>query len=447
MVHVYNPSAYPRQETKTVKVFEKWLLYLVILSIAGISLYWYLTNRGKEFEIKIIAKSGAVEYRENGKEAWKEVDKLPFEVKTAYEIRTLGDSGANFSVGDGSSVVLGNFTRMVLARNQGEVDWVQSDGDTHHRVVSNPARKAYKVSVSDGEFSTSGNAFEVKIRESDTSVLVLDGQVNAAYKDKTAASAKAGEKIMISPVGKRVIPIEEQELKDVWTLANLENDQKDNLSVDAEILKLAGLSLGESNTAINTEEKAGATEGSPANQESQNSENQSTSSDEQSKIALEAKSSDKGVLLTWNTPQGQWNSWKVLKGDQEDLAYPNDSYRTLGRDAKSYLWEISDNQKYFFRICAWSDEGKCVAYSNAAAAAAGSSPQTTSETSEVTSSTSTKTSTGQTQTSANSDQSKGGATTRGKCEGSGGHWLGGDKVCKCPPSENFETSSGRCRKK
>lgn len=368
MVHVYNPSTYPHQETKTVKVFEKWLLYLVVLSIAGISLYWYLTNRGKEFEVKIVTKSGAVEYRESGKEAWKEVDRLPFEVKNAYEIRTLGDSGATFLVGDGSTVILGNFTRIVLAKNQGEVDWVQSDGDTHHQVASNSARGAYKVSVSDGEFSASGTAFEVKIRDSDTSVLVLDGQINAVYKDKSTATAKAGEKITINPVGKRVLAIEDQELKDVWTSANLENDRKNNLSIDAEVLKLAGLSSSEGEKTENTVEE------------------QVTVKEEN--VSQEAKDNQTEALIQNDNKNQNQNTNSVVTGDNVQ-------------------------------------------------ASGGTSESENSTTATATSDTQNKT----------SSESKSGATTRGKCEGSGGHWLGGDKVCKCPPGEYFNTSVGRCQRK
>ncbi|MFH1183306.1 MAG: FecR domain-containing protein [Candidatus Moraniibacteriota bacterium] len=455
MVHVYNPSSYPKHETKTVKVFEKWLLYLVILSIAGISLYWYITNRGKDFEVNLVSKNGVIEYRGNEKGAWTEIDKLPFVVKSSYEIRTLGDSGASLEISDGSKVALGSYTRMVLSRNQGEIDWVQSDGDSHHQTASDNSRKAYKVSVSDGEFSAEGTAFEVKIRDTDTAVLVLMDQVKATYKDKSTAIAKAGEKIMISPVGKRVIEIEDQELKDAWTLNNLENDQKNKLPINARVLKLAGLEVG--STLSGGENPPGQPSSDVSvdsnqtneNQNIQVSETQNSESGEQ-KITLEGKNNEKGVLLNWNTIAGQWDSWKVLKGNQDNLTYPNDSYRTLGKETNSYLWEISDSQKYYFRLCAWSNEGRCAAFSNTVSASSNSGSQTTA-TNDNAGATDTSAGAAASSTAAQTntafDQSKSGATTRGKCEGSGGHWLGGDKVCKCPPGEYFNAGAGRCQKK
>jgi len=446
MVHVYNPSSFPRQEVKTVKVFEKWLLYLVILSIAGIALYCYITNRGKDFDVQITAKNGAIEYRENEKSNWKEIGNLPLKIQSSYEIRTLGDSGATLAASDGSKVFLGSYSRIVLSRNQGEIDWVQTDGNSHHQVAKNADRKAYKVAISDGELIAQGTAFEVKISDADTTVLVFQDQIQAVYKDKSTANVAAGQKITINPVGKRVSEMDDQDVKESWTLNNLVEDQKNKLPIDSKILSLAGISEQTGKEDVAQTDNANDNNNNTNNaQPAQNAENKNTNSTDQVKLTLEAKSSGNGVLLNWTSSSADgWDSLKVLKGNQEDLTYPNESYRTLDKGSNSYLWEISDTQKYFFRLCAWNNSGNCVAYSNntSAASEGSSSASSTDDNNAVSSTTSTDNTQNQT---TNNSQATSGTTTRGKCEGSGGHWSESTKICKCPPNEVF--TGGKCKKK
>jgi len=459
MIQAYTPvPQFHRKPVRISKTIERWILYLVVLGIVGVSLYWFVVGRGKDFGVSLASKKGTVEYRENESDGWKTVDNLPLKLKASAEIRTLADSEASFSIEDGSKAKIGSYSHIVLSSNQGIIDWVQTDGDSHHQVAKNAERKSYKVSIGDGELEATGTAFEVKIRDADTTVLVLKDQLKATYKDKSTAEAKAGEKIVINPMGKKVREIEDQDLKDNWTFSNLEEDQKNNLLVDESVLAKAGLSktapqsqaTGDSQqqtTSGNQEEKAdsGGSQTQSGSTETTNNGNGGEQKTGQPKISLQVKQNPNGILLSWTSNQGEWDSWKVLKGTGQDLTYPNDSYRTVSKDANSYLWEISgDGSTYYFRVCAWATNGECISYSNSESLTlSGSTPTPTAETT---------TNKNVNSASSSQDQSSGGpkksgTTTRKKCEGSGGHWTEATNNCNCPTGEVFVEGLGRCKKK
>jgi len=455
MIQAYSPSTYPRRPVKVGRTLEKWILYLVILAIAGVSLYWFIVGKGKTFDVNLTSIKGTVEYRENGKEGWSTITSVPMKIKVSTEIRTLADSEAAFSLGDGSKMSLGSFSRIVLSGNQGEIGWVQSDGSSHHQTAKNSDRKAYKVAIGDGVVEAQGTAFEVKIKDTDTAVLVLNDQVKITYKDKSADQAKAGQEIAINPVGKKVQDIGEQELKEDWTLNQLKNDQKNLLAIDSAVLAKAGLSAGisgdnESGNSPGTAESASTDSSENANGNSNTSISTEPAQNQgKSDISLEAKQNDKGVLLTWSGTSGDFENWKVLKGSGADVTYPNDSYRSLPKENNSYLWEMTgDGNTYYFRLCAYKNDGGCVAYSNAPSinptnTGGSSSP---SDTSADTNDNSAVSSDNAASSSGNANDNSG-TTSRKLCENSGGHWTKATNACKCPKGETFVKSVKRCKKK
>lgn len=443
MIQAYSPSTFPQRPAKVGKTIEKWILYLAILGIAGISLYWFVLGKGKTFEVSLVAKKGSVEYRENEKGEWKTINELPLKINTSSEVRTLADSDASFTITDGSKIQLGSYSRIVLAGNQGEINWVQTDGDSHHQTGKNADRKSYKVSISDGVIESQGTAFEVKIKESDTIILALKDQITITYKDKSTSSAKAGEEVLMNPVGRKVKEIDDHELQEVWTLENLKDDQKNGLPIDEKVLAKAGLSSviadNEAEQATTQPEEI-TTEAEEKPTEGENKPSEATG---QSDIALQVKQSPNGVLLSWTGGQGDRESWKVLRGAGSDITYPNDSYRTVSKDESSYLWEISgDSNTYYYRICAFQNDKGCIGYSNSQSLASNAT-QSTSNDSSVTENTESSATTSQ---NANTTK-KSGTTTRKQCENSGGHWTKASGACKCPAKEVFVTSVGRCQKK
>ncbi len=223
------------------RALKRWLFFLILLGIAGASLYWFFKRQGDDFLVTLTATKGSVEFRKNEKENWTTVDSLPLTLEKSSEIRTLNDSGAEIQMKDNGIIRLDNFTHLVLTSNQGEIDWVQTDGNTHHQLLPNSQRKNYKLALSEGEISAFGTAFEVKNRDSDTTVLELEGTIKINFKDKTVQEVKEGEKITLNPVGRKISELTEDDLKETWTFQNLEKDQKDNLKLADNIIQKAGI--------------------------------------------------------------------------------------------------------------------------------------------------------------------------------------------------------------
>lgn len=442
MIQVYSPSTYPRGPVRVGKSIEKWILYLVVLGIAGISLYWFILGKGKTFEVTLDSTKGTVEFRENENDSWKAAMSVPLKLKNSVEIRTLADSEAAISISEGSKVNLGSYSRIVLSKNQGEISWVQTDGVSHHQIGKTADRKKYKVAISDGEIEAQGTAFEVKIKETDTSILVFKDQVRVTYKDKSTAEAKAGEEILINPVGRKVKEIDDQDLREEWTLNNLKNDYKNNLSIDPAVLAKAGVkdeniqeitSSGE--TTVEPEDPNKQEKTTSVNNEEQKKENQSGD------VNLQVKQSSNGVLLAWTGAKEGIEGWKIIKGTSSELTYPSDSYRSVSKDETSYLWEMSgDGNIYYFRLCGFNS-GNCAMYSNSANIEVSSS----SSSSESNSITPTSSATPSAQSSTANQNT--GSTSRKLCEGSGGHWTKSTGQCKCPSKEVFVASAGKCKKK
>lgn len=448
MIQVYSPSSFPRRPAKVGKTVEKWVLYLVVLGIAGICLYWFIIGKGKTFDVTLASIKGSVEYRNNQNEGWKTVNSVPMKLSPSIELRTLADSEAKITISDGSKVDLGSYSRIVLSKNQGEIDWVQTDGVSHHQTSKNPDRKKYLVSISDGDIEAQGTAFEVKIKETDTSILVLKDQVKAYYKDKSTAEAGAGQEILINPVGRKVTDINKEELTDDWTLNNIKDDLKNNLSIDPAVLAKAGIEGGSIESAQTTAGGDEAAQGTGDQAENSNSNTTIAPSQETQPINvnLQAKQNSNGVLLSWSGNAGDIESWKVIKGTGSELTYPSDSYRTVPKDESSYLWEMSgDGSTYYFRLCAYK-ANSCIGYSNAASISLSASSSQNSSNDTSNTSTSSDNSSSSSNQSAPSD-SKTGSTSRKNCENSGGHWTKDTGVCKCPPSEHFDSSVKRCKKK
>lgn len=455
MIQAYSPSTYPHRPVKVGRTLEKWILYLVILAIAGICLYWFIIGRGKTFEVNLSSIKGTVQYRTSDKDGWNTVTSVPMKVPVSGEVRTLADSEAVFSLSDGSRVGLGSYSRIVLTGNVGEVSWVQSDGSSHYQVAKNNDRKSYKVAISDGVVESMSTAFEIKIKDTDTAVMVLNDQVKITYKDKSTDQPKAGQEILINPVGKKVQDISDQELKDDWTLNQIKNDQKNLLAIDSSVLEKAGLAA---ETASGSSDNGGGNQETPSSGSNESSANSNTNTTsistesvqnqgKSSDINLEAKQSDKGVLLTWSGAPSDFESWKVLKGNGSDVIYPNDSYRTLAKENNSYLWEMSgDGNNYYFRVCAYKNDGGCVSYSNAPSINPSANPSSSSATATDNSTENTSTAS-TTQTSSSNTNDNTGTTSRKLCENSGGHWTKATKACKCPKGETFVSSVKRCKKK
>lgn len=213
MINSYSPYSYPARNNpvESQRKSLRWFLYLIILAAGGFGLSFYFSSLGEDYSLKILNKEGGFEYRESSGNEWREVEKFPLEPKISYEMRTLADGKARIESSDGSKITMGNFARLVLLKNQGEISWAQTDGTVRYLVEKNDKRKAYTIILSDGELVVLGTDFVVKVEEKDTTIYVYGGRVKAIYKDQSSQEAGENEKIILNPLEKKVVAFEEQD--------------------------------------------------------------------------------------------------------------------------------------------------------------------------------------------------------------------------------------------
>lgn len=213
MNNAYSPYSYPTRNNTVVNQRKslRWFLYLIILAAGGFGISFYFSSLGEKYSVKLLSKEGGIEYRENNSSDWREVEKLPLESNVSYEIRTLADGKAKLNSSDGSELNMGNFARLVLLKNQGELSWAQTDGEVRYLVEKNEKRKSFNIILSDGEVEVLGTDFVVKVEEKDTTVYVYKGRIKLVYKDKSAQEAGENEKIIINPLEKKVVAFEEKD--------------------------------------------------------------------------------------------------------------------------------------------------------------------------------------------------------------------------------------------
>ena len=84
-----------------------------------------------------------------------------------------------------------------------------------------------------------------------------------------------------------------------------------------------------------------------------------------SQLILSSKKSDDGVKLVWEAKNlGKFDGFKLVKSKETNPVYPGDDYKYItAKETRTYLWNISDGNKYHFRACLYVG-GKCSLYSN-----------------------------------------------------------------------------------
>jgi len=410
MDKVYPPNSQPSPSNPPGNTIFKWFLVLVVLGIAGTLIYWLFAKNKEGFEISLISKEGIIEYRMNESEGWKELTETPFILKEDSEVRTLEESSALISFADGSEVRMDSFTRIVLIENGKTIQWVQTDGNTHHQLIAGEKEyKEYIVSFSEGEVKTIGTAFQVRIGDTETEVLALKNNLEIEYKDETIEEIMEGTMLTVSPVGKRSKELEEGDLRDEWTLNNLRRDLEKGFQLDSRILQKAGIS-GEEQVQEQTQEESKEEEKEENKEEEKEEEKEEDKSETSNNLTIEAKRETTGVTASWKGAETS-GEWKLVRGTTDTPVYPEDYYRSINRANNSYTWEIdADDKTWYFRVCIYED-GKCTSYSNAA--------------------------------SVKIDKSTSEKVYKEECEDSGGDWSGGE--CDCPEDEKL--SGKRCIEK
>jgi len=409
MKTVYPPnsqSQYTTSQQTASRALGRWVIYLLVLGLVGVLIYWFFASRDTDFEVSLISKEGAVEYRENEREGWKETGGVPFQIREGFEIRTLEGGKAVVSLADGSEMRLDSFSRMVLIEKNGRIKWVQTDGNSHHQLVKDENRKEYIVAFSEGEVKALGTAFEVKIGDTDTEVLVLSNEVELKYKDDTSEKLQSGNKLMVTPMGKKTSELEEGDLRDDWTLGNMKEDQERNFIIDKNVLWKAGL-----------EEKKEEEKKEEEKKEENSDSSSETGSSSSPELVLEAKKSDKGILLTWRGGEDK-NGWRVVRSENDQPTYPDSTYRSVGKGINSYLWEKDEGGKRYFRVCSFEEGKGCVQYSQSVDMELDKKVADSSE----------------------EEKKEEDNTTKSACENSGGTWNEEKKTCTCPSTKQLSGS-------
>jgi FecR protein len=82
-------------------------------------------------------------------------------------------------------------------------------------------------------------------------------------------------------------------------------------------------------------------------------------------FTLSASTADNGISLSWQTDAlDVAHGFKVMKSLKADPTFPKDSAVYKDQAVRSFVWEIKDGQTWHIRICQYTSEGTCGAYSN-----------------------------------------------------------------------------------
>lgn len=80
---------------------------------------------------------------------------------------------------------------------------------------------------------------------------------------------------------------------------------------------------------------------------------------------LSASTTENGINLSWQTDALDVSKgFKVIKSLKPNPTFPKDNAIYKDPSTRSFVWEITDGQTWHFRICQYTDQGTCDAYSN-----------------------------------------------------------------------------------
>ncbi|MFH0779776.1 MAG: FecR domain-containing protein [Parcubacteria group bacterium] len=84
------------------------------------------------------------------------------------------------------------------------------------------------------------------------------------------------------------------------------------------------------------------------------------------KILLSGAITNKNnVALTWKAADlGDFKNFQILKSSSLNAVYPGDENHSADKTVLQDGWNNLNNGHYFFRVCAFTEDGKCAAYSN-----------------------------------------------------------------------------------
>jgi hypothetical protein len=417
------PNYYKKPFHKT----RGFYVFLIIIALI-ISFVYFSINSGEEAtyqgqkltdqaEIpinaaKIVFVSGKVELK-SADASWQEVGEN-YQAQTDDIIRTDKDSRAIVELPDKSLVRLsGNAEIKFLALGMADVIIEQKSGLAFHRVNSQ-STAIYRVKNSATELTALGTGFNVLTSGPLTYLTVTESKVKVKISQGddivNMRTVEEGTKAEINPslATEQMIKVEEVKMenliKDDWFSWNLDHDRDKNfyLGIFEKAIKLVIIEPKENERTVESEKITIKGETDPAakifmaGKEIENNNgrfqtdfllapgkneieitakkdknlNKKTivvnSTKQQEQIVLTGGLAEKNaVQLSWTTKNiGDFKEFKVLQSSAESPTYPNSPYHTAGKTVNSDEWTNLATGDYFFRVCALTQENKCLIYSN-----------------------------------------------------------------------------------
>lgn len=340
-------------------------LYWLVGGIAAVAIIYFAGNLMKTSGVsaKLVFQEGEVQVKSGPDSEWKKVE-TDSKLKKLDEIKTMEGAKAIISMNDGSIIRLDEYSRVILTGESGNIDIIQTDGGSYHRVAKNDKRK-YEVEFTGIEgakktkIESVGTGFWVKKIGTEVSVGVLESSIVYKKEGESDISVDEGQKVEVENSQATKKDIDSDDLDDGFISWNLEQDKKKGLSVSNFVnIKLAQKSQENGNVGNETENSGAENENSAENSES--------SAGGESKLVLTAEAVKEGVKLTWQLEGGSApDGFKIVKGNSADPAYPGSYYRSLkSNETRSYLWDTADGKTYHFRVCIYDGSSGCKVYSN-----------------------------------------------------------------------------------
>ena len=286
--------------------------------------------------------NGTVEY--NVGEGWNEVEPGQ-DLQEGHQLRTLDDSRAVVSLDDGSAIRLDSDTVItVVSLTTADVTIQNETGQVYSRVTESDTR-VYTVNVGEDEYQALGTAYKTVNDTEEKGVEVYHSKVKATDSEKEEKEVGEGEaffsKSSDPELVDKVSKLDLEKLKDDEFLKwNQEKDKSEKEFSD----KLGFIKDID-------QPKDGDSE--PA----------ATSSDG---ISAWGSTYDDGVKISWSVKGvNTSNGFKVVYSTKDSTpSYGEDAAQYAGAGDSSKKLNLTDGNKYYFRVCAWNGGSGCSSYSN-----------------------------------------------------------------------------------
>jgi len=334
--------------------------FLVLAVILGV--FYYFTrpekvnapngeSAAKNIGAQIVYVEGAVEYSdENG--VWKRATNETV-LGSGDSVEVVGIGKAIINLDDGSAIRLNKNSGATLTSLEPSHIIITNDkGQIYTRVAQ--ADRVFDVSSADVVYQSVGTAYKTINEEKLKGVEVYESKVKIlGVNDREVLVEQGNKYYVVNQANKK---LENALVKITTAVMSKDEFLKWNQAEDKKVVE--GTEETDANgieSIVTTTESGNAVvvEEEPATETATG-------------ILLAGKQVAGGVSLSW-TVSGLsiTNGFKLVKSVEINPVYPGDSYVYLTDNAvRTYKWDIADSKTYYFRVCQYNSDGKCLKYSN-----------------------------------------------------------------------------------